>query len=115
MKVIIAGTREFTDYDLIKETIENSGYDVTEVICGGARGTDYFGEIWALENKIPISYFLADWKHHGKSAGPKRNQLMGKYADAAIIFWDGQSKGTKNMIDIMKKADKPYIIKRVKV
>ena len=47
---------------------------------------------------------------YGKSAGFIRNADMGAYADAAIIFWDGESKGTKHMIQTMKKLDKPYYI-----
>jgi hypothetical protein len=36
---------------------------------------------------------------------------MAEYADAAIILWDGESKGTLNMIKNMHKLDKPYFIR----
>lgn len=35
-----------------------------------------------------------DWSL-GKGAGHKRNTQMAEYADGAIIFWDGKSKGSK--------------------
>ena len=35
---------------------------------------------------------------------------MGEYADAAIIFWDGKSKGTAHMIKTMKRLKKPYYV-----
>ena len=36
-------------------------------------------------------------------AGYLRNKQMAEYADALIAFWDGESKGTKHMIDLAKK------------
>ena len=33
-------------------------------------------------------------------AGPLRNEKMARVADALIAFWDGKSRGTKNMIDL---------------
>ena len=69
------------------------------------------GETWAIANVIPIKEFPADWRTHDKSAGPIRNAQMAKYADGAIILWDGQSKGTLNMIKNMHSLDKPYFIR----
>ena len=80
---------------------------ISEVVSGKARGADSLGELWANENNVKLSDFPADWDRYGKRAGYVRNEEMGHYADKAIIFWDGASKGTKNMIDIMKKLKKP--------
>lgn len=33
---------------------------------------------------------------------PKRNEEMAIYANALVAFWDGKSKGTKNMIEVAK-------------
>ena len=98
MKVIIAGMRDFFDYEVVKKVIKESGYPITEVVCGCAAGVDSLGERWAKENNIPIKSFPADWNKHGKSAGPIRNNAMAEYADGLIAVWDGTSKGTKNMI-----------------
>jgi hypothetical protein len=70
---------------------------------------DQIGEDWAREHNIPVKQFLAQWNIHGKSAGPIRNKEMAEYADALIAFWDGQSKGTKNMIEQMDKLNKLVI------
>ena len=107
MKVIVAGSRSITDYKMVKEAIEKSGFDVTEIVSGTARGVDRLGEKWARENGVPIHMFPADWDRHGKAAGYIRNTDMGKYADALICVWDGDSKGSKHMIDIMYKFGKP--------
>ena len=102
MRVIIAGSRGISDYQVVKKVIESSGFDITEVVSGACKGVDKLGERWAEENGIEIKRFYADWSI-GKSAGPIRNQLMTQYADALIAVWDGSSRGTKDVIDKAKK------------
>lgn len=109
MKVIIAGSRhmKFSDAWLIPKAVEASGFSVTEVVCGLARGADELGRLWAQEHKIPCTKFPADWKKFGKAAGPVRNREMADYADALIVFiWNG-SKGSANMLRQMKAFKKP--------
>ena len=110
MKTIIAGTRSVEDYKLVVESITRSGYSITEVVSGCATGVDRLGEQWARANNIPIKEMPADWNRFGKSAGPMRNKQMADYADCAIIIWDGQSRGTRNMIENMIRRNKPYYI-----
>lgn len=109
-KVIIAGSREFNDYQLLVSKLNkiliNRLPDV-EIVSGTARGADKLGEQYALEYNLPIKQFPADWNTHGKKAGYLRNVEMAKYADACIVFWDGESKGTKHMIDIATKKELP--------
>ena len=108
MKTIIAGGRDFKDYNLLKKQVDYYRLhknEITEVVSGGAAGADSLGEMYAIENNIPIKVFNADWNKHGRAAGP-----MAEYADVLIAVWDGQSKGTKNMIDQMNKLNKPVFI-----
>ncbi len=102
MKLIIAGSRDITDYDILLEALDRSGYGrrITEVISGGARGVDSLGERFADEYGIQNTQYLPLWEKYGKSAGYKRNILMAENADALLAIWDGKSKGTKHMIDI---------------
>jgi hypothetical protein len=80
-----------------------------EIVSGGAEGVDTIAIEWAKANHLPVNVFPADWSKHGKSAGPIRNAEMAKYADALIcIRWD-YSKGSKNMAELMIKANKPVI------
>jgi hypothetical protein len=109
MKVIIAGSRHmpFSMFHLIDEAVKKSNFQVTEVVCGLARGADMFGGKWAVNNSIPVKTFPADWDTHGKAAGPIRNQQMAEYADALIVFiWDG-SRGSKDMLMRMERMKKP--------
>lgn len=110
MRVIIAGSRNISDYKLIAETIIKSGFNITEVVSGCATGVDTLGEQWARANDVPIKEMPANWNRHGNSAGPIRNRDMAEYADAAIIIWDGESRGTRNMIENMIRRKKPYHI-----
>lgn len=98
MKVIVAGGRDFTNYALVEEAIKISGFEISQIVSGKAKGVDTLGEVWALANNIPVEAFPADWSQHGRAAGPIRNKQMAEYADALIAIWDGESKGTANMI-----------------
>lgn len=110
MKTIIAGSRDITDYSLVMEAIQESEFEISEVVSGTAKGVDRLGELWATNHKIPVKHYPADWNKYGKSAGPIRNQEMANYADALIAVWDGKSRGTKNMIDQAKeKGLKVYV------
>lgn len=110
MKVIIAGGREITDYDFLLKAVLDANFDITTVVSGGARGADTLGERFAAEAEVELVRFPADWDKHGRAAGPIRNAQMGDYADALIALWDGQSRGTKHMIDYAtKKGLKVYV------
>lgn len=106
MKLIIAGGRDFSNYDLLCEEVSKiiAGVPCIEIVSGGARGADLLGEHYAIDKGIPVKRFPADWEKYGKSAGFRRNAEMAKYADWCICFWDGKSKGTGHMINLAKEA-----------
>ncbi len=104
MKVIIAGSRSINDYNVLTRAIIDADFRITEIVSGGARGVDKLGEQFADRWNIPLKIFPANWELHGKSAGYKRNAEMAAYADGLIALWDGESKGTKHMIDLARKA-----------
>lgn len=103
MRVVIAGGREFNDYELLREICDGVIPVVPEIVSGGARGTDKLGERYAKEKGYDLKVFPADWGKHGKGAGHIRNKQMAEYGDMLVAFWDGESKGTKNMIDTSKR------------
>lgn len=116
MKVIIAGSRTITDYNIVLDAVlESSAYifPITEIVSGCARGVDLLGEKYAKLNNLSIKKFPANWNEYGKLAGPIRNRQMAEYADSLIAIWDGKSKGTKNMIDTMKMLNKKFFVKEM--
>lgn len=107
MKVIIAGGRDFDNYFLLCQKVDKilSRQSEIEIISGTAKGADKLGERYAEERGYKIKRFPADWGTFGNAAGYRRNEEMGEYADALIVFWNRKSKGTKHMIDIAIKQD----------
>lgn len=103
MKVIIAGSREGFVLGDVLDAYEQSGFIATEIVSGGARGVDRLGELLAYQKSIQVKQFIPDWDGFGKKAGHVRNREMGDYADALIALWDGESKGTKGMIEYAEK------------
>lgn len=105
MKVIIAGGRTFNDYELLHQKCDQTLrlQSEIEIVSGTAYGADTLGEKYAKEKGYPIIQFPADWEKYGKGAGYIRNEEMAKYADGLIAFWDGESKGTKHMIDLANR------------
>jgi hypothetical protein len=110
MKIIVAGSRSIESLGVVTRAIEESGFKITEIVSGHAKGVDRLGEQYALMRGIPTKIFPANWDKHGKAAGPMRNREMADYADAAIVVWDGVSVGTKHMIyEMNKRGKKCYI------
>lgn len=103
-KVIIAGSRSFADYEKLKSVCDSILPNLyseprISILSGTSSGSDSLGERYAKERGYTLNRYPADWKRYGKAAGPIRNRQMVKDADAAIVFWDGQSRGTKNLIE----------------
>lgn len=112
--MIIAGSRSIRDMKVLEAAIQNAGYEITEVVSGGAGGVDSLGEEWALNHRIPCRSFKVEgfeWEQ-GRDAGHKRNERMAVYGDALIAVWDGTSTGTPDMIRRMKAHGKPHYVHR---
>lgn len=117
--IMIVGTRTYEDYKAFKSKVDewlnynvNLNEDIIEIVSGGARGVDSLAERLANEEGFILKVFPADWNKYGKSAGPIRNRQMVEYIKekdgVCLIFWDGQSRGTKNDIDLCKEYDVKY-------
>lgn len=107
MKTIIAGSRGCHDFKIVCKAIQESGFsdEISEIVSGGALGVDKLGEKFAAKFDIPVKIFLANWKKYDKVAGMVRNKEMADYGDALIAIWDGESRGTFNMIQEAEKRN----------
>ena len=109
MKIIIAGSRTIINMNLLIKAIKLSSFEITstdEIVSGGARGVDTLGEKYAKQNNIKLTIFKPNWDKYGIKGGVIRNTQMSRYADCAIVVHCG-SKGSIDMINKMKKLNKP--------
>ncbi len=113
-KLVIAGSRNFTDYNFFKEKVNICISRIKEeyeliILSGHCKGVDMMVEKYAKENNLQIEIFPAEWEKYGKSAGPKRNKIMVDNADFAIAFSSG-GKGTESLIKFAKQKGIPLKI-----
>jgi hypothetical protein len=116
MKIIIAGTRTFNDKHLLfcqmDYLIAKFDLQYFSVVSGTQDGADKLGEKWAKERNVACEKFPPDWDKYKKAAGPIRNAEMADVADICVVFWDGKSKGSRNMIETALK--KGLLVKVIK-
>lgn len=105
MRVLVCGGRDYENFDVVRATLDSLKPSL--IIEGGAAGADYCAAHWATKTGVPIRTFPADWKSHGRAAGPIRNQQMldeGK-PDLVVAFPGG--RGTADMIRRARAAGVP--------
>ena len=103
MKLLIAGSRSITEYDLAPHIPE----DTELILSGGARGVDEIAERYADSRKISKLILRPQYSRYGRAAPIKRNDILVENCDRVLIIWDGVSKGTKHTIDYAVKIGKP--------
>lgn len=103
-RIVVAGSRNFRDYALLERTLDRLTKNFTVdplIISGTAAGADRMGEHYAERRGLECLRMPADWEQYGKKrAGYIRNVEMAKRGTHCACFWDGESPGTKHMIDI---------------
>lgn len=114
MRVLICGSRGFTDSAQIREEVRKLSPD-SVVVHGGARGADSFAGEAARECGLAEEVFLADWTRHGKAAGFIRNKKMveeGKPDEVWAFYNDCNhpSPGTAHTVSLAKKIGVPVTI-----
>jgi hypothetical protein len=130
MRLIVSGSRSIKDYDKVAlvlnhllAQIVSQGLTIDELVEGEAYGVDLLAKRWAIESKIPVKPFPADWdnldgvpegkirvnsqgKKYNVAAGYERNQQMVNYmapTDLFVAIWDGKSGGTEDCAERAKK------------
>lgn len=116
MKIAIIGSRKFTDYDLLKnqvqDYIEAQNYSNITIVSGGAKGADTLAEQFAEEYQYEMKIFHPNWEQLGRNACSDRNTQIVEFADIVFAFWDGISPGTKDSIKKSEQMNKELIIIR---
>lgn len=126
IRLIVAGGRYFNDFSYVVKSLDHmlKNYDKEDVMIieGGAQGADRMGREYAKLRGIDCTTQNADWKdlttppvliktnsygQYNALAGIARNHRMGDIASHAVVYWDGKSKGSQDMINYMKQLKKP--------
>jgi hypothetical protein len=105
MILAVIGSRDFGDYGLLKEKLNNIE-NIELIVSGGADGADKLAEKYANEYKIPKEIIYPNWRKYVKKAGFLRNNTIVEKSDKVIAFWDRVSKGTEHSIKLAKKYNK---------
>lgn len=105
-KILVCGGRNFDDYQLLDAALcelDNS-VRIGAIVHGGAAGADSLAGKWAKEHNIPVIVYKANWKKHGRSAGPRRNQQMLDEEEPYLVLAFPGGLGTAHMVSIAEKA-----------
>lgn len=106
VRLVIAGCRDFEDETKFNSVMDGLyltlskeyQYPSIHIIEGACRGTDTLARKWAIKHETPFTEVPADFNRYNKFAGPLRNKIMIDLGTHLLAFWDGKSRGTKNII-----------------
>jgi hypothetical protein len=106
-KIIVAGSRDFKDYNLLEKKLDailkNKCDKIVIIVSGMARGADSFGIKYARKRDYWWAEFPADWDL-GKQGGYVRNAQMADFSDACVVFMEKDgTTGSQHMIDIAEE------------
>lgn len=76
MRLLVCGSRTWTDRDRAWREIDGLANDRSEIVHGCAKGADDMAHAWAVANRVAVIPFPANWSRDGKAAGPIRNARM---------------------------------------
>ena len=95
--VIVCGGRAWGNLEVVKQELKLYLGDGDVIWHGGATGVDTFAGKAAEQLGYDVVIVPAQWKRHGKAAGPIRNKRMLELsqAESMIVFPGG--RGTAHM------------------
>ena len=102
MKVAIIGSRNMNVENLQDYLPENTD----EIVSGGAKGIDTCARNFAIKNGLKLTELRPEYNKYGRGAPLRRNETIVNYADMVLAFWDGESRGTKFVINYCEKVGK---------
>jgi hypothetical protein len=111
MRLLVCGSRNWNAPARVAEVLASQVPRPTLIISGLAAGPDALAYMWAASEGIERIGMAPDWARYGRAAGMKRNaQMLALKPDKVLAFWDGRSRGTRNMIEIARNGGVPVEI-----
>lgn len=108
--VLVCGGRHYGDYDRVRDALDllhrsrALGGPITQVVHGGAAGADSLAQRWAVDRKLPVQAYAADWARYGRGAGPRRNATMLQQAKPDLVVAFPGGAGTHDMVARARRA-----------
>lgn len=107
MRVLVCGSRDWGDLNAISERLSLLPPDTTIIHGAASRrvdgrevSADVLADVVAHELNMKVEMYPADWKTHGRAAGPIRNiEMLDSGIDLVLAFQRNRSKGTQHTID----------------
>lgn len=120
MKVLVCGGRDYSAEaatiwlernaaKAVAEAVGAGSVRIRTIIHGCARGADEGAMRWGLAEQIEVLGFPANWKLHGRRAGPIRNQQMIEFGRPDVVIAFPGGRGTENMVRLAMAASIPVI------
>lgn len=105
MTILVCGSRNWTDERAIRAELTAFRYmDVTLVHGDCPTGADRIADKVGVEFGFDVRAYPADWKKHGKAAGPIRNSQMLKDERPHVVFAFHEHVEGSGTEDMLKKA-----------
>ena len=115
MNLLICGSRTIAGADVqIMRALLHFGLSPDTISSGGGGAVDLAADQYARERGLRFRVILADWNLHGRSAGMIRNEKLVKEVDAVLAIWDGQSPGTKHVMERAWRRNIPVYLATVR-
>lgn len=111
MKILFTGSRAWKDEDAVVNVFNVYVQPGDHVVVGDCpTGLDKMIRDLCQASGVSYEVHYADWKKHGRAAGPKRNQAMVDTGpDLCIGFPLGDSRGTRGCMKFAGAAGIPVI------
>lgn len=111
-RVLCCGSRSGSNRGLVHLTLNalHALSPIQLLINGKATGYDTLADNWARQHGIQTLQFPADWRKHGRGAGPIRNRMMLEEGKPDLVVAFPGDRGTTNMIDVANTAGVPVFL-----
>ncbi len=109
MRILVCGGRDYRDSTCVTDSMERlrrAGL-ISLLIHGDASGADRLASQWARDAGMDQVSYPANWKAHGRAAGPMRNRRMLHHGrPQALVAFPG-GRGTEDMMSLALQAGLP--------
>lgn len=113
--VLVSGDRNWQYYGAIEGVLKDLAHlqSYWRLIHGAARGADSMADLAGHELGMDVTPVPADWKTHGRAAGPIRNRkMLDMKPDLVVAFHNNleKSRGTKDCVVEARLRGIPVIL-----